>query len=617
MHLSPHAREHEGIRIAAVALLLISATLLVFGNVGQFEFIRYDDELYVTRNARVLSGLTWEGTKWAFTTLDAGFWHPLTWLSLMLDREIFGDDAGGYHWTSVLLHLASGLLLFGALVRMTGSLWRSGCVAGLFLLHPLHVESVAWVGVRKDALSALFWMAGLWAYARYAEEPSVGRYLWVALLFLMGLMSKPMLVTFPLVLLLLDCWPLGRTAKRLPGEPGPRAFDPGGGAAGSRFAPAPPARLIGEKVPLLLLSAVVSLLAWLAEQGVGALPSLEAMPLSLRLDNALVSYVRYLGKTLWPAGLAIFYPHPVHWPPGQVFAAAALLVAISLGVLFRSRREPFLAVGWLWFLGTLVPVIGLVQVGSHAMADRYAYIPLTGLFLMALWGSGRVLQARPFGRAVAALLWGGILLALGVCSWQQVQHWRDGLTLFSHAVAVTPDNYLAHNNLGALLMDRGDYARAAGHFRLALQSKPDAAVSLNNLGKVLALQGQGDQAVIHFRRAIAADPGYLPARRNLADLLLRRGEGEEAAVLYREALSRNPADPGLLKNLGVALAAAGRTREARASFREALRLRPDDADARRNLALVGGDDRMPPPSGPVKEYLNPKYAIDFLMHNLA
>jgi Flp pilus assembly protein TadD len=598
--------ENRGIRITAVVLLLVSATLMVFGNAGQFEFIRYDDEIYVTKNAKVLAGLTWEGLQWAFTTLDAGFWHPLTWLSLMADREIYGAYAGGYHWTSVLLHLASGLLLFGALVRMTGSLWRSGCVAGLFLLHPLHVEPVAWVGVRKDVLSAFFWMAGLWAYARYAEMPSVGRYLWLALLFLLGLMSKPMLVTFPLVLLLLDDWPLGRMAAvRQSGQAGLAVDDRGRSLIDRRFSRAPLVWLIGEKIPLLLLSAVVSVLAWMAERGVGALPSLEAMPLSLRLDNALVSYVRYLGKTLWPVGLAVFYPHPVHWPAEQVFAAAALLAAISLWVLYRSRKEPCLAVGWLWFLGTLVPVIGLVQVGSHAMADRYACLPLIGLFLMSVWGSGGVLRARPSGRRVMALMWGGILLALGICSWHQVQHWRDGLTLFSHAVAATPDNYLAHNNLGALLLDRGDYGGAAGHFRQALRIKPDAAVALNNLAKVLALQGQEDQAVLHLRRAIAADPGYLPARRNLADLLLRMGKGEEAAVLYRQALSGDPADPGLINNLGVALAAAGRVPEARTFFQEALRLKPDDADARRNLAILGGDVRQPDPSAPAKRGTRP------------
>jgi protein O-mannosyl-transferase len=588
MFSSPGGESRER-RITVVVLLLASAVLTVYGNVGHFEFIRYDDELYITKNAHVLSGLTWEGFQWAMTTLEAGFWHPLTWLSLMLDRELYGMNAGGYHWTGVMLHLLSGLILFGALVRMTGAVWRSGCVAGLFLLHPLHVEPVAWVAVRKDVLSTLFWMAGIWAYVQYAERPAVGRYLGVVLFFLMGLMSKPMLVTFPLVLLLLDYWPLRRMEAVSEGGETGAAFEDGkSDIAGHRFLKASLLRLMIEKIPLLFLSLAVSLLAWIAERGVGALPTLDAMPLSLRLDNALIAYIRYLGKTIWPVHLSFFYPHPLHWPAWQVYAAGAILVSISLWVLQRGRRDRYLPVGWLWFLGTMVPVIGLIQVGSHAMADRYSYIPLVGLFIMAVWGGGQFLRHGRFPRRLPAILWGVVLLILAVCSWWQVQYWRNSLTLFSHAIAVTQRNYLAHNNYGAVLMDQGKYEQAAEHFRMVLQIKPDFAVSLNNMGKIMTIQGKNDLAVLFFRKAIRADRDYPAAKRNLADLLLRMGKGEEAIVLYRDALSRNLADPELINNFGVALASAGKTQEARSCFLQALRLKPDYADARKNLGIIQG-----------------------------
>jgi Tfp pilus assembly protein PilF len=552
--------EKQHIRGAFVMLLLTFATLMVFGNVGHFAFIRYDDELYITKNAHVLSGLTAEGLRWAMTTLDAGFWHPLTWLSLMLDHEFYGMNAGGYHWTSVLLHLLSGLVLYLTLVRITGAVWRSGLVAGLFLLHPLHVEPVAWVAVRKDVLSGLFWMLGMWAYVRYAERPGIGWYTWLVVFFIMGLMSKPMVVTLPFVLLLLDYWPLGRMASFT--------------------------RLIIEKIPLVFISLVVSVLAWVAEKGVGALPTLDDMPLSLRLDNALISYLRYLGKAVWPVHLSVFYPHPLHWPFWQVAFAGMMLILVSLWVFYMRRTCRYLPVGWLWFLGTLIPAIGLVQVGSHAMADRYAYIPLIGLSIMAVWGIDQALQCFRYRRTLLTAFWGAALLILAACSWQQVQYWQNSQTIFKHAIEVTERNYMAHNNYGAVLMDQGDYRQAAGHFLMALQIRPDFAVSLNNMGKIMALQGKNEAAEEFFRKAMKIMADYAEAKRGLADLLLRMGRKEEALALYREALIRNSDDPELHNNIGVALASIGKSEEAQLHFLKALSLKPDYGDARRNLTII-------------------------------
>jgi len=565
--------ENRRATLILIAVLLAAGVLVVYGQVGGFGFIRYDDELYVTANRHVQKGLGIEGIPWAFTSFEAGNWHPLTWLSLMLDHDLYGLNAGGYHWTNVILHLAAGLILFGALSGMTGSPWRSALAAGLFLVHPLHVESVAWVAERKDVLSGLFWMLGLWGYWRYAERPGWGRYGWVALFFVLGLMSKPMAVTLPLVLLLLDYWPLGRMGR------------------------VPLGRLVLEKVPLLVLSAASSVVTFIAQQQGEAVATLKSLPFADRLANALVSYVAYLAKAVWPADLAVFYPHPGIWPLWQIALAVAVLVAISVLAWRLRRSSPYLIVGWLWFLGTLVPVIGLVQVGDQAMADRYTYLPLVGLGIMAAWGGAEAVERRPRRRVPTAALWTAVLVALLWVGHRQVQTWRDGLTLFGHDLAVTSGNYLAHNNLGVALMDRGDYPSAERHFLEALRIRPGLADARNNLGILRTLQGKNGEAALHFREVIRIRPDYPGARRRLGDLLLRAGQASEAIACYREALARTPDDPELHNNLAVALASEGRKGEAIGHLERALALRPGYGDARGNLDRLSGG-AMPTAAGP-------------------
>jgi tetratricopeptide (TPR) repeat protein len=556
--------------------LLAAGVLIVYGQVGGFDFIRYDEELYITHNAHVLSGLTYDGFIWALTTLKAGNWHPLTWLSLMLDRELYGTDPGGYHWTSVVLHLAGGLVLFLALSRMTGRPWRSGVVAGLFLLHPLHVESVAWVAERKDVLSGLFWMLGLWGYARYAEKPSAGRYLWVVLFFVLGLMSKPMAVTLPFVLLLLDYWPLGRMER---------------GAV---------KRLLYEKAPLFFLSALSSVITFVAQSKGEAVASLQHLPFTDRLGNAVVSYALYLVKTVRPVDLAFFYPHPMQWPLGQIFLSGSLLALISLLAWLRKRSTPPLAMGWLWFIGTLVPVIGLVQVGSQAMADRYSYIPLIGLFIAAVWGSGDAIGRLRFGKVYSFVAGGLLLAALLPVGYLQAGHWRDSAALFKHALEVTEGNYLAHSNYGVVLMDQGRYGEAAGHFLESIRIRPDFAAAHDNMGKIMVLLGRNDEAEAFYREAMRINPRDAGPKRRFAELLQQTGKTEAAIAYYREALLRKPDDPVAHNNLAVALLSVGKADEAIGHLRRALELKADYGDARNNLAVLTGTTpaSLPPPDRP-------------------
>jgi tetratricopeptide (TPR) repeat protein len=511
-----------------ICLLLAGAVLLPYLKVAGFDFITLDDDLYVYRNPLVLAGLTSTGVKWAATTQHASNWHPLTWLSHMLDAQIYGSWAGGHHLTNVFFHIANTLLLFLFLIRVTRALWPSALVAALFALHPLHVESVAWVSERKDVLSAFFWIATMWAYAGYATSPSVRRYLAVVLLFALGLMAKPMLVALPLVLLLLDYWPL-RRVKGLapaPGSNGGRAPQPG---------PVPQSfwRLLGEKIPLFVLAALSCLITLSAQEGSGSLMPLDIRPLGPRIANALVAYVQYVVKMFWPSPLAMFCPlAPIPW--WQALAAGLILAAASALLLARARRSPYLAVGWLWYLGTMVPVIGLVQVGGQAMADRYTYIPSIGLFIMAAWGVGEATARWRYQKAILALGSAVVLLACWWGTWRQIGYWRNSETLFVHTLKVTGANYVAYNHLGTYLTDQGRFEQAIIMYKKAQAAAPTYPPSYNNLGIIYAKQGRFAEAIDNFQKAIQLTPDNSSYRRNLA--VAYREQGEKSKV---EAVLKN------------------------------------------------------------------------------
>jgi len=568
-------------RESLICLALITAVLLVSWQVRNHEFINYDDNVYVTDNPYVQKGVTLESLGWAFTTTRAGNWHPLTWFSHILDYELYDLNPQGHHLTNILLHIANMVLLFLALRWMTGAVWRSAFVAAMFGLHPLHVESVAWVAERKDVLSTLFWLLTILVYVGYVNRPGVKKYFLVIITFSLGLMAKPMLVTLPFVLLLLDYWPLGRFQF----SPGPSSSEgEARGPEGSSSDGLPVLKLVWEKVPLLTLSTVASVITYWAQQSAGALSNLETVPFKLRIANGLVSYLAYIGKMVWPFGLAVFYPHPGDsLPLWKSWVAGFLLVAVSAAVVWVASRYQYLLVGWLWYLGTLVPVIGFVQVGEQAMADRYTYVPLIGLFIIVAWGVADMVQKWRHGRLVLTLSATILLLAMMVGSWLQVLHWQNSINLFRHALSVTTNNYLAHYNLGNALALKGNLAEAIAHYNQALRISPNYPEAHNNLGNALALRGSLDEAIVRYKEALRIKPAYAEAHHNLGVGLDRQGQHVKAMHHYAEAIRIRPDDAQSHNNLGVALAEQGRLNEAIAHFTEALRINPNFTDARRNL----------------------------------
>ena len=576
----------RGRRNLAIAGLVVLGTLAVFAPALRHGFVNYDDPEYVTENPRVRAGLSWAGLGWAFAAPHAANWHPLTWLSHMLDAQLFGLAPAGHHASSVLLHAASAALLFGVLEGTTGAPWPSAFVAATFALHPLRVESVAWVSERKDVLAGLCWMLALAAYRRYVRRRGAAAYLLVVAAFVLGLLARPTVVTLPLILLLLDVWPLRRPWN---------------------------ARLLWEKAPLLLLSAAVSALTVVAQRGAGAMASLESLPLGTRIAEALVAYGSYLEKTFWPTRLAVFYPHrPL--PVAEVAVCALLLAGVSALALVERRRRPYLLVGWLWYLVALLPVVGLVKVGEQAMADRFSYLPQIGVLLMIAWAAADAGGSR----AVASA--GGVV-ALAACvalTARQLDIWRDSVSLFAHASAVSRDNYVAEANLGAALLEQGRRAEALVHLRRSAAIKPgyakvhvslgkalaeggdpeaalreytdairldgDSATAHYNLGLLLAGQARLDEAIAEYRAALRIDPEYAKARHNLGAALATQGRFEDAIEQYRQALALVP-DRGVTHgNLAIALERLGRSAEAVAEYREAVRLMPADPTAHFNLA---------------------------------
>jgi tetratricopeptide (TPR) repeat protein len=547
-----------------VALGIAILALIVFWPVTGFDFVNYDDLEFIVENPHVASGLGADNLAWAFANAYSATGGPLTWISHMLDVEMFGMDAGWHHATSLALHLCNALLLFAVLSRMTGTVWRCALVAALFAIHPLHVESVAWIAERKDVLSTLFWLLTIWAYASYAEHPGPRRYATVIACFTFGLSSKPMVATLPFVLLLLDVWPLGRW--RL-----------GDGFWRSTRS------LAIEKLPLFALAVVSMGLVLSAQTNIGAVAAFETLPLRIRLSNAAVSYLAYLGKAMWPAGLVPFYPYRDSLPAGGVVAAVAVLIALTAAAIVCVRRAPYMTVGWLWYVGTLVPVIGIVQIGGHAMADRFTYIPLIGIFILIAWtGAAAAARAKVPSPALAGAV-AILVLAAGIVARGQVMHWKNGISLWQHTVAVSADNARAHANLGVALARVGQRAPAIAEYQEALQLDPRSAETHNNLALALVGDHKPEAALGHYFEAVRLKPDYANAHTNLANLLDDQGHTADAIDHYREAIRLEPSRVLAHLNLAIALAKSGRVSEAVAQLEAVLRLEPGNQDARRML----------------------------------
>jgi len=550
--------------------LLALATLVAFGGVLRNDWILLDDPRYVVENPHVNRGFTAAGVRWSLTQPHGGNWHPLTSWSHMLDVQLMGLAPAGHHATSLLLHALNALLLAIVLHRLTGAWWRSALVAGLFALHPLRVESVAWVSERKDVLSGLFFLLTIEAWRRWTERPGASRYAVVMLALTLGLMAKPMLVTLPFVLLLLDVWPLGRLATG-------RA----GGTGGTRTLRG----LVLEKWPLFALAAAASVVTFVVQQRAGAMSTMGAIPPASRISNALLSYWRYLGRTLWPAGLAPFYPHDHQSHPVAALLAGAGLAAVTVLALRAARRRPYLAVGWLWYLGMLLPVIGLVQVGGQSYADRYTYLPAIGLAVALVWGAADLVAASRRARPVAIAVAVGTLLAFGVATARQVARWKDTRTLFTYTLAVTRDNPIAHLCVGDVLLEEGRTQEALTHYAETVRLAPDFADGHDKLGSALGALGRYEEAAAQFRLGLAfADVAEI--HHNLAYADEKLGRTDDAIREYQAALARDPDHLLSLVHLGAALAARGRLAESEAHLRHALELAPGNVEVARLLAVT-------------------------------
>jgi len=595
-----------------ICLLLAAVTLAVYWPLENFEFINCDDHDYVTENPHILAGFTWLGVEWAFQTFHAANWHPLTWLSHMLDVELYGRKPGGPHFTNLLLHTGNAILLFMLLWRLTRAQWRSAWVAALFALHPLHVESVAWISERKDVLSTFFGLLSLLMYVRYAQKfesqgakPKIA-YGWALLFFALGLMSKPMLVTWPMIMLLLDYWPLQRVK----------------GAVWHLSSWRP---LLLEKIPFFVLSALSCGVSFFAQQKGGAVVSLIDVSLSARIQNLLMSYARYLGKTFWPVNLAISYPYIKDWPGWMVLMAFGIVVGLCVFTMFAGGKRRYLFTGWFWFFGMLVPVIGLVQVGVQSMADRYTYMPLTGLFLILAWGAGELAERWPQMKPGLGAM---AILALATCAWRtedQISYWHDSGTLARHAIAVTKNNDIAYSNLASYLLEKGQVDEAVKNYRnvlrtmwgvsnapadpvatlvslasgdqsreverqLLLQAEPSKRKScadiLNNLGTALTYQGKTNEGMALYHLSVLLEPDHVLALNNLAFVLVEQGQYTGAIKLYEQALAVEPDNLKTRNALGNTLVKAGRVGEAISEYQAALRIMPNDPETRQNLGLA-------------------------------
>ena len=586
-----------------VSLCLVAAVIVTYIPVIHSDFVGYDDELYVTENIHVQEGFTCSGLKWAFTTSHSGNWHPLTWLSHMLDCELYGLNPAGHHWTQVEFHIVNTVLLFFILFKMTGALFKSAFVSAIFALHPLHVESVAWVSERKDVLSTFFGFMMIFAYHRYVKSSCLKNYLLIIIFLSLGLMAKPMLVTFPFVLLLLDYWPLRRLQFK-----NNRISETGGVTC---FGFQGLLRLILEKIPLLIPVVISCILTFLAQKSEGAVKALDAIPLKSRVANALVSYINYVFKAVWPSKLAVFYPHPGNTlPEWQIFGSALLIAVAILLAIRESRKYPYLPVGLFWYLGTLIPVIGLVQVGNQAMADRYTYIPLIGFFIIIAWGFSDLLAKWHYRKIVLSVSAVIVLSGFTAKTFFQTRHWKNGITLFENAIKVTKNNYKSQNNLGTALASV-DIDKAISHYKAALRMKPDYAVALYNLGNVLIKKGKVDEAIDHYQKALHIKPDYVEVLNNLGNAFFKKKDYDKALFYFTKAFKMNPRQIDASNNLANVMFVQGKPNEAISRYREIVKTFPENADAHYNLAYMLSALGMLDEAVPhYKESLriNPKYS---------
>ena len=587
-----------------IVIILVVVSLAAYGRILGNDFVNYDDNIYITENSHVRSGLNVETIKWAFTAVVSSNWHPLTLISHALDWSLFKDHTGGHHLVNLLLHIFNVILLFLFFNKITKNLWSAAFAALLFALHPLRVESVAWAAERKDVLSMFFGLLTLYAYAFYVEKPQVSKYILCLILFILGLMSKPMLVTLPFVLLLLDFWPLERWKKGLT----PEANKPvQNGAvplkkkrkqrkatsfveknvATSAGSSAPIGYLFREKVPFIFFALMFSIITiWAQNKGGAVVASLERFPFSERLSNAIVSYVSYLGKTFWPVDLAVFYPYEHAFSAGGLLGAVLILLVISIIAIYFVKKAPFFLTGWLWYLGTLIPVIGLVQVGRQSMADRYMYLPSIGIGIIIIWGLAYLLPQEKIRKFILVPTAAIVLVILSFLTWQQCGYWKNSITLFEHTLQVTKNNYLAHTNLGIALAADGKIDQAMAHYDAALKIEPNYDNAHYNLGNIYMRQGNNEEAIKHFQEAVRLTPKYFPAHNNLGVLFEKQTKYQEAIAHYRQAFLLKPNNPGINFNLGVALSRSGKLKEAIEYLRMSVYLNPNDEQARRVLREV-------------------------------
>jgi len=603
----------------AICLLLAGLTFALYFPVIHHDFVNFDDPEYVTKNPRVQAGLTLDNVRWTF-----GTWHPLTWLSLLLDASLFGPGPRGFHLVNLLWHVGNTVLVFLVLRKMSGAHWQSALVAALFAWHPVQVESVAWISERKGVLSSFFGLLTLWAYVVHVrgvrgqvsgEKPAAprithhaSRFYWLALvLFILALMSKPILVTLPCLMLLLDYWPLNRI-KLSDQLLAPKIWLP----------------LLREKIPFFLLSVVSSVATALFQKEAGALQSLGGYSAASRIENVFVGYAHYLGKIIWPTSLATPYPRVFHWPPTMVALALLLTVGLGVAAIWLARRRPFVVTGWFWFFGMLLPVIGLIQVGAAAVADRYLYLPTLGVFILFVWGVSEAVSRRKLPQSAIALAAMLVLTASALRTRDQLRHWQNSETLFQHAIAVTKGNWIAHyclglhceakgrtdeafqhyrrtteikpnyaeawNSLGLLLADRKDFAQAAPSFESAMRARPDVADYRYNLARALGLMGKADEAIAQYRQVLQQKPGMATAHYDVAVLLAKTGKPGDAIPHFRETLRLQPNNPLAHYHLGRIVSAGGNPAEAIEHFRAALKLHPDFAQAREALRTLGASD---------------------------